>query len=79
MVRGLLRDRREYLDGLLTDYQSYLDDLNALDMTTRDLLSVIDEYAQYIDERVLWIRSSRPLALADVTRIRGMPCSRLPT
>jgi potassium efflux system protein len=67
MVRELLYDRRDYLDSLLSDYRSYHDDLNNLDLATRDLLKQIETYRSYIDEHVLWIRSTHRLGQADLS------------
>lgn len=67
MVRGLMEDRRKYLDGLLIDYNSYHDDLSDLDLAARNLLKQLAEYRSFIDERVLWTRSTHPLNQKDVT------------
>ena len=67
MIRQLLQDRREYLEGLLTDYHSYSDDLSSLDLDTRELLKQVETYQDFIDERVLWIRSMDSVKLSDVS------------
>ena len=36
-------------------------------MNDRKLIDLINAYAEYIDERVLWIRSSRPLAISQLS------------
>jgi potassium efflux system protein len=65
MLRDLLRDRRDYLDGMLADYRSYHDDLNDLAIASRDLMEEVTTYRSYIDENVLWIRSGHPVGLSD--------------
>ncbi|MEZ6059795.1 MAG: mechanosensitive ion channel [Planctomycetaceae bacterium] len=58
MVFELLRDRKRYLYDLLTDYGTCLLTLGELDVSSRRLTDRISEYENYIDERVLWIRSA---------------------
>jgi potassium efflux system protein len=67
MLRDLLRDRRDYLDGMLADYRSYHDDLNDLAIASRDLIDEVTSYRSYIDENVLWIRSAHPAGLSDLS------------
>jgi len=57
----VLARKREYLDALIRNYGGYFDSLVELDTTERQLINVTEEYQNYIDERVLWIRSARPL------------------
>ena len=57
----VLARKREYLDTLIRNYGSYFDSLVELDTTERQLINVTEDYQNYIDERVLWIRSARPL------------------
>ena len=55
-------DRRlETLDTLSRSSNLYFEELIELDMTDRQLIGLADEYQNYIDERVLWIRSGRPI------------------
>jgi potassium efflux system protein len=58
MTVELLTDRRQYLDNLLADYDSCLQTLADMDVTCRRLVTTIQEFESYIDERVLWIRSA---------------------
>ena len=58
MTLSLLNDRKKYLDDLLTDYESCIRELAELDVRSRKLLDTTQEYRNYIDERVLWIRSA---------------------
>ncbi len=65
-ARELLVAQRDYLDGLLTDYNKYFDSLVDLDSSQQEVIAATRQYADYIDERVLWIRSADVLALSDV-------------
>ncbi len=60
-AQHVLDRKKEYLDTLIRSYNSYFDALVELDTTERQLISVTQKYQHYIDERVLWIRSARPL------------------
>jgi potassium efflux system protein len=65
-ARELLVARRDYLDGLLTDYNKYFEGLVDLDSSQQELIGATRQYNDYIDERVLWIRSADTIALSDV-------------
>lgn len=62
-VREVLTRQRRTVDDLLRDYRTYLDRLSDLEINTRRLLSQVREFADYIDERILWIRSTERLSL----------------
>ncbi len=64
MTQELLQDQRQYLDNLLADYDACLQTLGELDISVRSLESTADSFRDYVDERVLWIRSSQPLTAA---------------
>lgn len=57
----LLDKQRELLDILYRDYSAYFETLVEWSTQETLLASVTEEYARYIDERVLWIRTSRLL------------------
>ena len=65
-VRELLQTRRRYLDALIGDYNSYLVKLVDLDNAQRQLVAEIRSFRDYIDERVLWVRSTSHPRTADV-------------
>lgn len=58
MTLTLLNDRKKYLNDLLNDYDACIDELAELDVRSRKLIDTTGEYRNYIDERVLWIRSA---------------------
>lgn len=62
-LRNLLEAKRGYLESLITDSGTYLEKLVELDINERDLVSKTREYIAYIDERILWVRSTSPLRL----------------
>ena len=59
--RDVLKRKREYLDTLIRNYNQYFDTLVELDTTEQQIISLTRRYRQYIDERVLWIRSGNLL------------------
>jgi potassium-dependent mechanosensitive channel len=64
-VRRILENKRKYLDSLTKDDNSYFNNLVDLDSKQRQLISQAEDYRNFIDERVLWIRSSHPLSFSD--------------
>jgi potassium efflux system protein len=61
-VRELLETRRDYLDALIADDNNYFNALVLeLDKTEQELIRETEAYANYINERIFWIRSSPPL------------------
>lgn len=65
-VRQLLQDRRALLDEVVRDYQVYRETLLSLDATQRRLREAARAFADYIDERVLWIASAPPVGAGDL-------------
>jgi potassium efflux system protein len=60
-ARDLMIRKREYLEDLIRSTGKYFDTLIELDMVDRQVIALEAEYGKFIDERVLWIRSGRPL------------------
>lgn len=60
-AREVFDRRAEYLDQLIRSSNTYLDTLFELDQTEQVLIAETERYLNYIDERVLWIRSNKPL------------------
>lgn len=63
-VREMLSTQHDYLQSLKDTYAKYADDLLKLNAAERNLATVVDSFAQYIDENVLWIRSTGPIYTA---------------
>ena len=64
-IRRLLVARVETLKGLKDDYPKLGYALAELDVEEDSLIDLTIRYAKFVDERVLWIRSSPPISLAD--------------
>lgn len=58
-AQELLTRKQEYLDALIRTSNQYFDTLVELDFQDRQIIALAAEYENYIDERVLWIRSAR--------------------
>ncbi len=65
-IRDALETEKEYLAALIVDANAYFDRLIELDMAQRRLIEQTREYQEYADERVLWIRSTSTIGLADL-------------
>ncbi len=61
LLRELLWTKRDSLQALVDDYTNYFEKLMALDAKERELVDTVEEFASFIDERILWIRSVQPL------------------
>ncbi len=67
-VRKLLDTRRDYLDDLIADYNKYFNGLVLeLDKTEQELVRETELYAAFINERILWIRSSPAIGVGDLS------------
>jgi potassium-dependent mechanosensitive channel len=60
-VETILATRKKILDRLISSYETWTQELSELTQTLTDLQQRSEEIAAYIDERVLWIRSTDPL------------------
>jgi potassium-dependent mechanosensitive channel len=54
----ILGDQQELLDGLIADHQNLLDKFVDGETAAKELVEVRDRFADYISERVLWLRSA---------------------
>lgn len=61
-AKELLKKKRENLDNLYKSYDTYFNMLVELDTDQHRMINVTNDYRSFIDERVLWIPSSRPIA-----------------
>lgn len=68
-TRDILQTRRDYLDKLIDDYETYSETLGRLSDVEVQLSNEIDQFAHFIDERILWIRSSPPFGWSDLREI----------
>jgi len=58
----VLERKRAYLDALIRSQQIYFDKLTELDTTELQLANLTQQFISYIRERVLWIRTGKPLS-----------------
>ena len=63
MAIELLTDRQKYLKDILNDYDKCIKNLAELDMHCRTLIDTTTEFRNYIDARVLWVRSAAVVGL----------------
>ncbi len=71
-ARDILQRRREYLDAAIRGYNDYFNNLLSLEIKYQSLLKEVEEYAHYVDERVLWIRSTKWLSPSEMRRDRSL-------
>ncbi len=67
-IRPLLEQRRELLEHLESDSNKHFETLVSLDNQERKLLEATERYADYVDERVLWIRTGGVFGGVQATR-----------
>ncbi len=71
MVVDLLQSKRELLDRLINDHDFQLRSLSEIEIINDSLDDRTRLFAEYINEHVLWIRSTEPLGLADLRSCLG--------
>ena len=69
-VKDLLVKRKEILDDLNNDLKNYSNELQDLYYATKKYIDLAEQHAKYIDEHVLWIRSSDAISTVDFARTR---------
>lgn len=57
----LLVNRKKLLDSLYIDYDRYFTNLVELDTAEKELISTVENFREFINERVLWIKSAPAL------------------
>ncbi len=68
IVGTIIQQRRELLDALINDLDELFSKLTELTTTYALLLEDSKNYASFLDEHILWIRSTSPVSLADIRR-----------
>ena len=62
-AEAALERKRKYLDAAIRNQNAFFDKLTELDTTEQQLVNLTEEdFDSYIRERVLWIRTSKPLS-----------------
>lgn len=64
-VSGLLHSRREILDSLNGVYERYFRELAPLAFAERQLFDELNRQADYLSERILWVRSTSTWTMSD--------------
>ena len=57
----LVNARQDYLNQLVNQYDDYINVLARLDRVQQDTIETVNECRNFIDSRVLWIRTSPPI------------------
>lgn len=60
-LRMLLDSQKELLNKLSVAYTTYLRTLGDLDFAKRQMVKQAEDFADYLDERLLWVPSSEPI------------------
>ncbi|MBI2825618.1 MAG: mechanosensitive ion channel [Planctomycetia bacterium] len=68
-LRELLKARQGYLTSQIDDANTYINNL-AIDLAPaeRALVAEVEDYAHFINERILWVRSAPAISVADWQR-----------
>ncbi len=70
-IHTLLETQRGLVDVLIGEYRTYLERLTDIDGAERQLIEEIDQYSTFINEHVLWIRSSPLLGVGGLKPLVG--------
>ncbi len=74
-IRAFLRDlvsrERTQLEALLDDYRALSQLLLDVQTVEQQLVQTLDEFEAFVDERVLWVRSTESLSTQDIGAIAG--------
>ncbi len=62
-LRVLLTNQKELLNKLAIDYSLYIRLLGDYDFSQQQMMDITIKYANYLDENLLWVKSSDPLNL----------------
>ena len=65
-IHNLLKDRLKLLDKLQAGYSQYFKDLQNLEFAEQQLVTKAEEYADFLDTHLVWIKSSSTLKLTDL-------------
>ncbi|MCX7624642.1 MAG: hypothetical protein N2Z21_00270, partial [Candidatus Sumerlaeaceae bacterium] len=68
IVSMVMSQRRSLLDALVTDLDELFSRLTELSTAYTLLIKETKEFAAFLDEHILWVRSMRPLAFSEIGR-----------
>ena len=60
-LRVLLNNQKELLNKLVFDYTTFLKTLGDFDFSRQQMLTHANKFAIYLDENLLWVKSSDPI------------------
>ena len=60
-LRVLLNSQKELLNKLAMTYTTYLRTLGDFDFARQQMVSQANKFATYLDENLLWVKSSDPV------------------
>lgn len=66
-IRDAYEQQRESLDLVVAAYDKYIESLDSYDSEQLRQAELSERFTDYINERVLWIRSHEPLTLNNIT------------
>jgi potassium-dependent mechanosensitive channel len=69
-ARRLMSTRETLLEDLTIRTNQYLETLVELNDSSQELLTKLEVYTSYINERILWLRSDEPVSLATIAQLR---------
>jgi potassium efflux system protein len=70
-IQNLLTNRRDLLEKLEAAYRRNYNNLQALEFTEQQLATKTEEYADFLNGHLLWIRSSKILGPKDLRNLPG--------
>ncbi|MGC8841521.1 MAG: mechanosensitive ion channel domain-containing protein [Candidatus Sumerlaeaceae bacterium] len=68
VVSAMIQQRRTLLDALITDLDELFNKLTEITTTYALLIQEVTQYATFLEEHILWIRSARPFSLSEIRR-----------
>ena len=68
-LRLLLASRADLLDKIIAANRNYLGQLSEIELLTTNLLTTVTEFNRFLEEHLLWMRSTPGLKWHDITQI----------
>ncbi|TWT55776.1 Miniconductance mechanosensitive channel MscM precursor [Thalassoglobus neptunius] len=66
-IRTAFLDQRDALNAVIVAFDKKIEGLESYDAAQNSFANLSEQFAEYIDERVLWIRSHDPISLKGLT------------
>ena len=68
-IRVLLDNQKELLNKLTLDYSTYLRILGDYDFSEQQLITEANKFTKYLDENLLWVKSSDPFSIETLANL----------